>query len=207
MTANRTSTAKAAFSRTSRVLRNTLQDGTKFTRRVAGVVIPKAFVWFREHLLSIAVLLMFPLAIAGYYWSNATSEEAQPPEYLSLDHPHQLAPIEESLREEAPLAAVTPETPMSLDAPPVLSFPSDSHGAELFIPQPLPIEAGETERLSQTEHTNPIDRILPGVTDPRIVDASANCVWLTGTIEEMESSSESWQYTSRVHELVVPRRN
>ncbi|MCA9068400.1 MAG: hypothetical protein KDA84_05735 [Planctomycetaceae bacterium] len=157
--------------------------------------------------MSITVLLMFPMAIAGYYWSNAASESPEPPQYLQMDEADKPALVNEPLGvEPAPLVSVTPDTPMTLDAPQTVSFPAAPEGATLSVPQPLNVSPGSAAPLSQTEHTVPVPFPVP-VGHPKVTVSPGNCVWLTGTIEELDSSPEVWQNASRVHDLTSPIRN
>lgn len=200
--ANRTSTHQGTMGGANHSWKTRFQEGTALMAKTAREVSPKAFVWCRDHLLSVTVLMLFPMAIAGYYWSNATSETPPPPPYLALDDEKEPVPLSDPLPSgEAGLVSVTPETPMTLDAPQTLAFPMDSQGAELSFPQPLPAN----NALSQTEHTVP--HRAPLLMAPGLVDSSGQCVWLTGTIEEFENSADHWDNASRVHDLTAPTRN
>lgn len=208
MSANRTSAPKTTWGRTSHILKNTVQEGAALTVRTTCFLVPKAFALCRDNLLSITVLLMFPVAIAGYYWSNSTSEPPQTPEYLMMNEEKDPKPSRPTIpNDESKLVSVKPEIPMTLDAPQTLGFPAISEGAEFSVPQPLPIDLTPTGEVSATAAVPPIPGQPPRLVEPHSTAFSAECVWLTGTIEELESSTDLWQNASRVHDLTGPSRN
>ncbi len=139
--------------------------------------------WCNEHRLWTAGLLLVPLTAGMFFWNRGTAEVS----ITSQENKGEYLPGV-FLGEEAPLTTVIPE---SGPGEGFALAPGPGEGS-LESPRPLPIAVVSSE----------------GPGGEMSQDASASgCVWLTGSIEPLESRPEVIREASRVHELTRPVRH
>jgi hypothetical protein len=173
-------------------------------RRVSDKLLP----WCQDHLLSMAVLVVVPVALGAFYWNRGTPDAALPA-YLNADknpysekHRDKLPKIE-----EAPLATVVPVEPIvAPETPQLLSF-ADATGEGEFD-YPLPIAVPAPEQASDVNQRPALPLWEPQIRPAsQSVNRVAECVWFTGGIEPDHAGQEAFQNTTRIHELTTHNRD
>jgi len=162
-------------------------------------VYAKTLPWCRDHLLSLAILMVFPVAIAGYYWGSASNEGSAPPTYLDIaSNAKNPAPVVEQQA-----TSTVPSVPNDFSAKEPKTLPpeelfSASHSA---VPLALPIAVDTPEFPICSEN---LASETPGSHRPyrlSAADEDQDCVWLTGTIEAENPQSQSlFEKTARSRE-------
>jgi hypothetical protein len=161
-----------------------------------------AYPWCKDHIVSVLLLLTFPIAIGVYYGSRPEAEPSPLPGYLNAERnaktktPLPPLPKVESAK-VAPGVSANPEFPRS-----VAQVSEDGDA----LP-PLPIAVDHPKPISRANE--PPTLAWPGLKAAGETPTSpaTKCVWLTGSIEEPEAMPALLQNASRVHELTMPSRN
>lgn len=203
MEAKKSSSNKADWTRTPRAFGARFRFVTTTASRVVTWFCAKALPWSRDHILSLAVLLMFPLAIAAYFWGTPEADDDETPRHL------QMSPVTESASEfeddpysdPIPLSSVIPDGPLTPEEPGGNEFPPTRKRDSVKIPQPLPISVQDPEALISRKSRSALPTWNPHLpADDQIDESQGECVWLTGTIETFDPPRPI-QNASRVHEL------
>jgi hypothetical protein len=200
MEANQNSTGHQAWKRTRRLIRRSFRIANTSANRFAEWTSGTAFPWCRDHLLSLAVLMAFPLGIAVYQWASTNSKKSvKSSDFADHDERSNSARnTRESVRQTAEIEqADVSDVHMAFQAPELLAVPDDAGGPE-FAPLPLPISIDDPD---------PPKWNAPVPAEYETSAGSTGGVWLTGTIEEVSGSRNVIQNASRVHELTSPDRH
>ena len=185
MDAKYTSWAWPVLQAVGRGLKQGLRQAGFFSRRAGRRAARKILPQLRDHGVSIAAVLFVLLVIVAMYWGAPQLEMNQPPNLLSseeeLTGSGELSPLEE----DVPLLPVQPEKSSHAAAVPATDWGmAPAGGPALTFPVPaLLAPATEPSRLVPDANDGPhflIQTYVPS--EPPAL--SADCVWLTGTIED-----------------------
>jgi len=206
MDAKKSSSNKVDWNRVARAFGTSLQSGMSVVSRCLNWFCARAIPWGRDHILTLAVLWMFPLGIAAYYWGTPEAEDSETPRHLQMGaEAESISEFEDDpYSDPTPLSSVIPDGPLAPEKPGGNQFPSERDPDSVAVPQPLPISAQDPEVLIPRKNRAPLPTWNPHVSaDYRIDEPEGDCVWLTGTIETFDPPRRI-QNASRVHELTRP---
>lgn len=184
-------------------------------RHVADWMTSAAYPWCKDHVVSVTLLLAFPVSIGMYYGTRPETEPAPLPHYLKAErNAETLAPPPAFPKLDSPmpskLAPRISAHPDQFNSPNVvdaahLTFADASQ--EVDAVPPLPIAVDHPKPISRANEAPML--AWPGLNTPPETPASpiAQSVWLTGSIEAEDNVPRLMQNPSRVHELTMPSRN
>ncbi len=206
MSAKQTSSTPAVKPKAVQNAKRLLPAGMAMVGGFLKTISAKAIPWCGDHVLSMAILLGFPLAIGAFYWNRDTPADTPSPGYLNQDSDPIAGKIAEDLPPvaEAPLTAVVPDVPINAVAPQILPAPHPPAELEFEFSRSMPIAVDSPQFVSGT-NPEPYRDLGSGVSMADAPSSSeTNCVWLTGRIETAEGPADSLRSASRVHELTMP---
>lgn len=200
------SIGKKAWKRAVKLAQKSLRMGNASANRLVDWISSTMIPWCRGHLLSLAVLMAFPLGMAAYHWANSHSKKPVKPDYQAdRESPQSFRDTSEPKGEPFEAAEISTVS-LAHEPPQLLSVPNETGGPE-FAPQPLPIAVDHPAALGSLEPSAYQNWNSPVPAEYQSPTGSAACVWLTGTIEDTGSSRTPIQSASRDPELTTPSRN